>query len=226
MSRPDDADGFFSRWSRRKQSVIKGDAPLEDASPSANPLLSSDAPADAALAPDGELPLPSLDDVLPGGDVSAFLQKHVPDSLRNLALRKAWESDPVISTFIEMADYQLNYADPDSIAGWSSSVEGVDVKKFVDALFKNMPDSEEKEAAASDDEVENGPETGLISQSENDEFIITNTENVENAAFSQPIDRLEPPETFENLNAASQNNPDNSGGYPRQKRRHGSALPS
>jgi Protein of unknown function (DUF3306) len=219
MSRPED-DGFLSRWSRRKQAIAKGEAPVEPAAPEA------EAEAPAVAAPEAELPLPSLDDVLPGGDVSAFLQKHVPDSLRNLALRKAWENDPVISGFIEMADYQLDYSNPDSIPGWSSTLEGVDVKKFVDALFKNMPDPQAEEPVQPETDAESSPEPAQISQNPNDEFIITNYEDSEIAANLGSDTESEGRKTSENLHIAVQNNPEESSGYLRQKKRHGGALPS
>jgi hypothetical protein len=220
MSRPED-DGFLSRWSRRKQAIAKGDALVEPVEPTPAPEAEV-----SVVAPEPELPLPSLDDMIPGGDVSAFLQKHVPDSLRNLALRKAWENDPVISNFIEMADYQLDYANPDSIPGWSSTLEGVDVKKFVDALFKNVPDPEAKESAEPETDAEADPEPAQISQNPNDEFIITNLEGPEIAANSGSDAVSEGLKTYENSHVAVQNNPEESSGYLRQKRRHGSALPS
>ncbi len=65
-----------------------------------------------------DLPLPSLDSIVPGADVSAFFQAHVPEALRNAALRKLWTTDPEISGFIEMADYQWDFNNPDSIPGW------------------------------------------------------------------------------------------------------------
>ncbi|MGL5138531.1 MAG: DUF3306 domain-containing protein, partial [Beijerinckiaceae bacterium] len=74
MSRPEDEGGFLSRWARRKQDVHLEEQKAK-AAPPANP-------AETAPEITEPLPLPSLEDVLPGGDVSAFLQKHVPASLR------------------------------------------------------------------------------------------------------------------------------------------------
>ena len=131
MSRPDDesgAGGFLGRWARRKQESKRAPAP------DAPPLVEGQAAtsADPAAA---DLPLPSLDSIIPGADVSAFFQGHVPEALRNAALRKLWTTDPEISGFIEMADYQWDFNNPDSIPGWGSTLPQTDITRLANRLL-------------------------------------------------------------------------------------------
>lgn len=131
MSHPEDEapveSGFLGRWAKRKQEVQRQDAasqPEPEVLPEATPEQAAE-----------ELPLPSLDSVVPGSDLTAFFQKHVPEALRTAALRKLWVTDPEIKNFIEMADYQWDFNNPDSIPGWSSSIEGVDVKGMLEKVM-------------------------------------------------------------------------------------------
>ena len=207
MSRPEDDKGFLSRWAKRKQDVQKEAAPSAE-----TPVSTEHKNKGLADAQSAELPLPSLDDVLPGGDVSAFLQKHVPDALRNTALRKAWLADPEISTFIEMADYQLDYANPDSIPGWSSKLEGVDVKAMIERVFNNVTPPR---VEPSDDEG-----NGIVNAAENcDESIIMNAEIMQKTQVSAAF-------PVETNYGAVQNSSDDSDVYLVPKKRNGSALPS
>jgi Protein of unknown function (DUF3306) len=205
MSRPDDDSGFLGRWAKRKQEVQR-----EAALPNNAPVA-----ADPQNPEPADLPLPSLDDVLPGGDISAFMQKHVPDALRNIALRKAWLADPEISTFIEMADYQLDYANPDSIPGWSSKLEGVDVKAMMERVFNNVAQARDEPVES----AENDPPNETFDVEKCDKSIIMNAEMQQKAPVFTP-------ETRETDHVAVQNNSDDSDVYDSRKKRNGSALPS
>ena len=102
---------FATRWNRRKlEAKREADA-------------AADISRDAVAAPEGArhdataeavdtTPLPSLDDITPSGDVTAFLKQRVPAELQKLALRRAWASDPVISGFVEVAENQWDWNVP------------------------------------------------------------------------------------------------------------------
>jgi Protein of unknown function (DUF3306) len=134
MSRVEDAPegegGFLGRWAKRKQAAQR--PPSEQSALSQPTTEAPPAPDDA---PAEQLPLPSLDSIVPGGDVTAFFQKHVPEALRTAALRKLWVTDPEIKGFIEMADYQWDFNNPDSIPGWSSTVGKLDVKRMLERVM-------------------------------------------------------------------------------------------
>jgi Protein of unknown function (DUF3306) len=228
MSRPEDDGGFLGRWSKRKQAV-QLEAKQELKTP-AEPIQQAlvDRNSDVSVTQEEEkeevsLPLPSLDDILPGGDVSVFLQKHVPDSLRNLALRKAWAMDPEISGFIEMAENQWDFNNPDSIPGFSSKLEGIDLKAMVDKVFNNVAPLEKEEPEEELIEANLDENTSQEAISDTSEFIIMDTkssQNAENTAMNR--EKMGKTDSF----VATQKNTVKSDGYEPDKRRHGSALPS
>jgi Protein of unknown function (DUF3306) len=239
MSQPEDKGGendggFLGRWAKRKQAVQleakqQTIAPLgEDgqnalqAPQTSRSKIEGQKSIEGRESEEAKLPMPSLDDVLPGGDVSMFLQKHVPDSLRNMALRKAWASDPEISSFIEMAENQWDFNNPDSIPGFSSSLEGIDIQAMVEKMFNNVapPKPDEPQNDPIDQKV--GEEDHQSEQLETAEVIIMDTNSPEKAV-----------ESSQNLTAqdsgsyvALQENTAKSGIYEPLKKRHGSALPS
>ena len=118
-------DGFLSRWARRKAEVRR-----EEAKPAAGdaqpPLV---VPPDAwGAAPEFDLAsLPSLDSLTASSDITIFLQKGVPDSLRNAALRMAWVSDPAIRDYVGPADFQWDFNAPGAITGYGELAPGIDI---------------------------------------------------------------------------------------------------
>ncbi len=222
MSRPDDETpvdgGFLGRWARRKQEVQR-----ETAAP-ARP----DDPA-AGQGPQDEvedLPLPSLDSIVPGSDVTAFLAKHVPDALRTAALRKLWVTDPDIKGFIEMADYQWDFNNPDSIPGWSSSVEGIDIKKMMERVL-----GEDRTADAVPTRPTGGskdaPETHIepeTAQIDGDQPIGENTESAMKSVASDGLPAASDHSLIQN--DAVQNSTNESSVYDVVRKRGGGALPT
>lgn len=224
MSRPEQPDGgFLSRWSRLKQETRR-DEPLPEALPE-TALPASPVPDTAveSQTADPERPLPSLDDITPGANVSAFFGKHVPEALRNAALRKLWVTDPEIRDFIEMADYQWDFANPDSIPGWSSKLEGVDISSMIDRIFGQVPAAKEATEPQPDQ-----PADGSSNPSE--------SEPVAESSLGKNADIADIPDTSGNAvrlsdgpgesHVAVQNNLSESSPYVAHKRRHGGALPS
>jgi Protein of unknown function (DUF3306) len=223
MSRlEDESTGFLGRWAKRKQAV-QLESRQKALEPSPEVQLPAAAPAEKPIHSDEQhetnLPLPSLEEVLPGGDISVFLQKHIPDSLRNAALRKAWLADPEISGFIEMADYQWDFTKPDSIPGWSASLEGYDVKGMMEKVLDTVAPSLRPETVQAD-LAETTPDQGLVDCEEN---IIMDTKNKEKAVISLKKD---PDDAPKEIHVAPQKNTMDSGVYENHKKRHGSALPS
>jgi Protein of unknown function (DUF3306) len=217
MSHPvdEEAGGFLGRWARRKQEAARGPAEPAAAPPEPAPSLEPAAPAEQPA-------LPSLDDIVPGADVSAFFGAHVPEVLRAAALRKLWVTDPQIKNFIEMADYQWDFTNPDSIPGWSSSLEGVDVKAMAERIFnvvaKVAPESDapiapEALRGAAEDEAGEPLETA-------DELTDTPAIPAASTPYSIQI------ETAPEQNGALQEKTSLSNGYETARRRHGGALPT
>jgi hypothetical protein len=221
MSRPEDAtppqDGFLARWARRKQEVQRQASEPPNVVPAPEPAVEEGEPP----------PLPSLDSIIPGSDISAFFQKHVPEALRTAALRKLWVTDPEIRNFIEMADYQWDFNNPDSIPGWSSSVKGVDVKAMVDHVFGTGP---VREAVAA---PENAPAPGIAAKPDDAVQSVEKpepsgiSENAEIARENDPAgDRpsISGPDLIQF--GAMQQSTDESSVYDIVRKRHGGALPT
>jgi Protein of unknown function (DUF3306) len=225
MSRPEDrkpgeTGGFLDRWTKRKQEVLREQEVLRkrEAQKDQTPILEEPPVGNLSVEAGESLPLPSLDDILPGSDVSAFFQKHVPDALRSAALRKVWMTDPDIKDFIEMADYQLDYANPDSIPGWSSSIEGVDLKSMVEKIFNNGPKIEGELPTSQVEALVVADETA------NEAMQPVHTHSTLVETSDDPALVAERPDVIQN--GAVQNTPDESVVYETARKRHGSALPS
>jgi hypothetical protein len=242
MSRPEGDDaaggGFFDRWARRKQeSRSVADKAAQAPAPEAAGALAQEAAGEPALRPaapvaatadgdgrarDDQQPLPSLDDILPGSDIKAFLQPHVPEALRMAALRKLWVTDPTIRNFIEMADYQWDFTNPDSIPGWSSTLEGVDVEAMVESIFKAVkPMDAPKPPAAMAAE----PSPGLSQADDGPAAAVaenTDTTTIPDASGAAATKG----EVAGAADCAVQNSPSESSVYEPLRRRHGGALPT
>lgn len=117
---------FITRWARRKLEAKRSDPAKVNAK---NPDAAG-SPAGTSV-PEDNTPLPSLDDITPEGDIVAFLQKRVPAELQKLALRKAWTSDPVISSFIEVAENQYDWNAINGVPGFGP----MDPSWNIDALL-------------------------------------------------------------------------------------------
>lgn len=106
MTMTRDESGFLRRWSERKRAA-RASEPID-------PPTKLPAPINEAAAPEPFDPadLPALESLDGSSDYTAFLRPGVPLEMTKAALRQAWRSDPVISTFKEMADYDWDFNAP------------------------------------------------------------------------------------------------------------------
>ena len=129
----DDDKGFLARWSQRKQEAKQPEqaAPVADAETAAAPATEADA------APEFDLSsLPSLEELTPETDITAFLRKGVPEQLRNAALRKSWALDPAIRNYVNPAlDYAYDWNTPGGVPGSSELGTGIDVARMVSQIM-------------------------------------------------------------------------------------------
>src|SRR4051812_11780456 len=129
----DDGKSFLSRWSQRKQEAKQPDrdAPAPDADAPSAPV------AESAAEPEFDLSsLPRLEDLTETTDISAFLRKGVPESLRNAALRKSWALDPAIRNYVNPAlDYAYDWNTPGGVPGSSEIGTGMDVARQVSQIM-------------------------------------------------------------------------------------------
>jgi len=112
------SDGFFSRWSRRKQEA----AAVSEVSESVAPAETSNAALPQPdLRPQEPLqataPLPTLDDALaltPESDFQPFMQHDVSSAVRNIAMKKLF-SDPHFNVMDGLDIYIDDYSRSDPI---------------------------------------------------------------------------------------------------------------
>jgi hypothetical protein len=129
---------FLSRWSRRKLEARRPAPEPEEAPPriGEGPLPAEPSATEAAASPETLAALPRLEDLTPDSDVSAFLQKGIPATLRNAALRKMWSLDPTIRDFVgEARDYAYDWNTPGGVPGSGALAPGDDAARMVRGVF-------------------------------------------------------------------------------------------
>lgn len=129
----DDEQNFLSRWSQRKHEAKHSHAdsaavkPAEEVEASTAATTESDAEEQFDLSS-----LPKLEDVTETTDITGFLRKGVPESLRNAALRKSWALDPAVRNYVNPAlDYAYDWNTPGGVPGNSELAVGTDIAKMV-----------------------------------------------------------------------------------------------
>lgn len=106
-----EGESFLVRWSRVKREQAA-------ATSTDTPQLSGP-PAQPAPAVD-LASLPPIESLGPGSDISAFLSAGVPPELTQAALRSAWLADPAVREFVEIADNQWDFNEPEAIPGFGT----------------------------------------------------------------------------------------------------------
>lgn len=124
---------FLSRWSQRKReaklpeidrAVVEADGAAE-AKPAPTFEVASDQEFDFSS-------LPKLEEITETTDITGFLRKGVPESLRNAVLRKSWALDPAIRNYVNPAlDYAYDWNTPGGVPGSSELAAGTDIAKMV-----------------------------------------------------------------------------------------------
>src|ERR1700730_15672913 len=128
-----DNKSFLARWSQRKHEAKQPDqdAPTANSDAPSGPVAESDAEPEFDLSS-----LPRLEDLTETTDITAFLRKGVPESLRNAALRKAWALDPAIRNYVNPAlDYAYDWNTPGGVPGSSEIGTGMDVARLVSQIM-------------------------------------------------------------------------------------------
>lgn len=157
------ADGFLSRWSRRKEAVREGRHVEEEPAQAPAPALPAAAAAvtshadEAAPQPVPPEPPPTLEDVqvlTPKDDFSRFVAPEVPAEVKNAALKKLF-TDPHFNAMDGLDVYIDDYGKPDPIPASM-------LKKLAASRFLKLFDDEEEEQGR---EVEHDPKGESVAQS-------------------------------------------------------------
>lgn len=138
-------ENFLARWSQRKRQIAReaeqqAVSPPESAEPDAREPAE---PFDLSL-------LPRIEDLTDASDIKAFLQKGVPDALRNAALRRAWALDPMVRDYVgDALDYAWDWNVAGGVPGSGELQAGTDIARMVQQVFGDAPElADEKSSQA------------------------------------------------------------------------------
>ncbi len=129
-----DPDAFLARWSRLKRHAQSGAQP-QDAAP-APPVAAAE--TRPAQSPKPEPELPPIESLGKDSDYTGFMRADVPDALRNQALRKLWQSDPVFANLDGLVEYGEDFGAAFKLGGAVATVYRV---------LEGMPGPAEEKAA-------------------------------------------------------------------------------
>ncbi|OYU49649.1 MAG: hypothetical protein CFE31_04645 [Rhizobiales bacterium PAR1] len=135
--------GFLSRWSQRKRALAVEPAVVEEPKPvEVVETTPPDEEFDVSL-------LPSIDEITGESDVVAFLQKGVPEALKNAALHKVWTLDPILKDYIGPVDYGWDFNDPAGVPGFGPLNADLDIAAMSRQIFgEKTPEEIASETAA------------------------------------------------------------------------------
>jgi hypothetical protein len=219
----DDGKSFLSRWSQRKQEAKQPDrdAPAPDAAAPAARVAESEAEPEFDLSS-----LPKLEDLTATTDITAFLRKGVPESLRNAALRKAWALDPAIRNYVNPAlDYAYDWNTPGGVPGSSEVGAGMDVARLVSQIMGGGESVTEPQGSAA--EPRSAPGADPTCSAKDDAPQTEPDLPAQAVRLSGEVQKLSNnEEAAPNKAAPEQDSEESSAAAPQQAvRRHGSAKP-
>ena len=164
------SEGFFSRWSRRKQEVAAGQpapeperaaVPPASAAPPAQTAQTARTAPEAAPSAPADAPLPTLDDVpglTPASNFQPFMQRGVDAQVRNAAMKKLF-ADPHFNVMDGLDIYIDDYGQPDPLPAGM-------LRRMASAQFmKLVPEETPPEPASPAQDPQAGPTPQVVAQS-------------------------------------------------------------
>jgi hypothetical protein len=165
-------EGFLGRWARLKRSRAT------EVSEPAEPVVAEEAVEPEPFDPAS---LPALDTLDAVSDYKAFLKPGVPRELRTLALRRAWATDPAITGYKTLADYDWDFNAP----GYGALRVTDNVKELADRVF-GMLKAEEEPKPAEPESAEPEPPVAEVVAAEPEPEALSAPEPVLEAAPEPP----------------------------------------
>jgi len=129
------SDSFLSRWARRKAEVAKAADPESVAAPPSADAIKQEAEAEQERVNALIDALPRIDDLTAQSDFTAFLQKGVPDLLKNAAMRKLWISNPELGKWSDMAEYAWDWNSPGGAPGYGPLEADFDAEAMLERIL-------------------------------------------------------------------------------------------
>jgi hypothetical protein len=130
MKTKSEEEGFLGRWARLKRTR---------AAEVSEPAAEIPEGPEAEGEPFDPASLPALDTLDAVSDYTAFLKPGVPRELRTMALRRAWATDPAITGYKTLADYDWDFNAP----GYGALRVTDNVKELADRVFGLLKAEEE-----------------------------------------------------------------------------------
>lgn len=151
-----DDEQFLDRWSRRKTATRP--ETKEQPAVAAEPAMDSPPLAESPDTPPEIDPetLPDIDSLDETSDFTVFMQNGVPEALRNRALRKLWQTDPIFNVVDGLVEYGEDYTNIAAIAETIQSVYKVG-KGMVDEADDDNEGDDDTDEAVEDVSGESGP---------------------------------------------------------------------
>lgn len=207
---PDENESFLGRWSRHKRAQPIEQEPVEALEPSPDEV------EDNALTEEDVAALPSLDDLTPDSDIRAFLQKGVPQALRNAALRRKWMLVPGIRDHHDPAvDYAWDWNTPGGVPGDGVAPSPERAAQMLRELFAPRHDAEAAQAVETQAEVDDAvPEPAVDGAPQQADHAAAPQAVRMSAVNAEPGAEPEPPQP-----------PATSDVVAPVRRRHGGAMP-
>lgn len=141
MKTKTEEEGFLGRWAR-----LKRNRAAEVSEPE---VVEGTSEPEAEVEPFDPASLPALDTLDAVSDYTAFLKPGVPRELRTLALRRAWATDPAITGYKTLADYDWDFNAP----GYGALRVTDNVKDLADRVFGMLKAEEESKPEPEGPEV-------------------------------------------------------------------------
>jgi hypothetical protein len=211
-------EGFLGRWSRKK---IERETPEAPAEPAAAAVPAE--PPAAPPKPEFDLAsLPSLDSIVAGTDIRAFLDPAVPGELTRAALRRAWSADPAIRDFVGLAENAWDFTDPTAMPGFGELPVGTDIKRLLAQVFGQTDEPEDKETEQLASEEPAPPPPAAAAEPPNTHDDAAPPDSAEPQATPSAGEAVAPRDGH---TALHNSNADADSQAPETHRKHGGALP-
>ncbi|CAA2103376.1 hypothetical protein MBUL_02163 [Methylobacterium bullatum] len=136
---------FFSRWSKRKRTIVRQIAPARDLTGSqvdgSERVSRPEELAEGETLPPEELAkLPSLDSLTAETDLTQFLRAGVPMVMRKAALRRMWSLDTNIRDYVsEAREYAYDWNAVGGVPGNGPLLPTDDIKAMLRDIFDGTP---------------------------------------------------------------------------------------
>lgn len=226
------SDSFLSRWARRKAEVAKAADPETVAAPPSADVVNQEAEAEQERVKALIDALPKIDDLTAQSDFTAFLQKGVPDLLKNAAMRKLWVSNPELGKWSDMAEYAWDWNTPGGAPGYGPLEADFDTEAMLERILPRQKAVDDQTQSVMVNENSEPSESALETAESPPE---ASEEETIATAQQDELSELSMPEAIASRSLENANKTDDEAVAAQQKlpaltngsrRRHGGALPA